>query len=508
MSTRLKTLFTLAVPVVAIAAGAFWMLDFSKRGPAGLVYETQDAGRGAIRKLVSTSGPVRALVTVSVGSQLSGTINELKVDFNSEVKPNDVMAVLDDKTFVAKVSSAKADLQAAEAQLINQQASLQKAEAVQRQAERVVGRTQVLAQKGISSNATMDTATRDADVATADIAVAKATIESAKAVVAQRKGQLEQAQIDLDRTLIRSPISGTVISRTIDVGQTVAASLQAPELFKIAQDLSRIRIEAQVNEADVGSVQQGNSVEFSVDAYPERKFQGKVTQVRLAATELQNIVTYTVIIEAANEDRKLFPGMTANVQIETAKRDGVLRVSNDALRYKPRDKQPAAPGEGARGGGQGGAGGQRMVEQLKDELQLTAEQAEKVQAEMRKFFQEMRAQNGGGQGGANPQGPAPGFGGAAPQPGSDMAGNRGRVAQRLEQVLQPLLTETQRPLFDKWKRGRESTRSGTLWVLAADGEPESRNVRLGIADEQFTEIVTGQLKEGEKIVVRAKEVKK
>ena len=180
--------------------------------------------------------------------------------------------------------------------------------------------------------------------------MAKAQIESAKAVIAQREAALRQAEVDQERTKIVAPINGTVISRTIDVGQTVAASLQAPELFKLAQDLKLIRLEAQVNEADVGSISEGNSVSFTVDAYPERTFEGKVTQVRLSATELQSVVTYTVIIEASNDDRKLFPGMTANVQIEAAKKDGVLRIptmpcasSRVAARARAAPVRPTVP---------------------------------------------------------------------------------------------------------------------------------------------------------------------
>ena len=219
----------------------------------GLVYETAAVDYGPIRKFVSTSGPVRALVTVSVGSQLSGQISELKADFNTEVKAGDELAVIDDKTFVARVAQAEADLAAAKAMLANHEAALLKAEAIERNAERLLERQQTLAGKGIAATTTLDNATRDAEVASAEVAIAKAQVENAKATIAQREAQLAQAEIDLERTRIRSPIDGTVIARTVDVGQTVAASLQAPELFKIAQDLRRIRIEAQVSEADVGT---------------------------------------------------------------------------------------------------------------------------------------------------------------------------------------------------------------------------------------------------------------
>jgi len=505
MSRTFKYLFTLAVPVAA-GLGLLWMYDQHRPGAAGIVYDVTPASRGAIRKIVSTSGPVRALVTVSVGSQLSGQVQELKVDFNSEVKPNDILAVIDDKSFAAKVSQSKADLAMSQAQLLNSEASVRKAQAVLKQAERAVERQQALAAKGVAAQATLENAMRDVDVAKADIEVSKAQVESAKAQIIQKQAALDQAQIDLDRTRIRSPIDGTVISRTIDIGQTVAASLQAPELFKIAQDLRRIRIEAQVNEADVGQVSEGNTVSFTVDAHPERKFNGVVTQVRLSATELQSVVTYTVIIEAANEDRKLFPGMTANVQIETAKRDNVLRVSNDTLRFKPRDQSAGEPQARATPGERAERNG-RMLEQIKDELKLTDDQATKLKASVDAFLADMRAQRGGGNGqGSARQGG--GFGSSSAGSLDPTGGFRQRLMQQVEVILAPMLDEEQKSLFDRWKRGRENTRSSNVWVLGESGQPEARSIRLGIADDQFTEVVGGQLKIGDKLVVRAKEAKK
>ncbi len=268
MRKRLKSVLTFAAILAVLGGGAAYVLGFEASPRPAMTYETVPVTRGAIRKIVSTSGPVRALVTVSVGSQLSGLIETVKVDFNSAVKPGDVLATLDKKTFAARVAQAEADLAVSKAALANQEASLLKAEAIKRLAERSVDRQETLAKQGYSAQATLDAATRDSEVAAADITVAKALIESAKASISQRQAALDQARIDLERTDIRAPIEGTVISRTVDPGQTVAASLQAPELFKIAQDLSRIRIEAQVNEADVGAVAEGNAATFTVDAYP------------------------------------------------------------------------------------------------------------------------------------------------------------------------------------------------------------------------------------------------
>lgn len=491
MTSRPKRyLFTLAVPVAAIGIGALWLPKLAGGNTTGVVYEAAEVTRGPIRRVVSTSGPVRALVTVQVGSQLSGQIRRVVADYNTEVKEGDVLAELDTKTFEARVAQAKADLAAAKAQLANQEAAVLKAEAVLRQAERAIERQQKLAERGISAQAALDSAIRDAEVARADLAIAQAQVENAKAVIAQREAQLAQAQIDLERTVIRSPINGTVISRTVDVGQTVAASFQAPELFQIAQDLRRIRIEAQVNEADVGVISEGNPATFTVDAYPERTFYGRVTQVRLAATELENVVTYTVIVEASNEDRKLFPGMTANLQIVTAERDNVLRLPNSALRFKPRSETASAAT-----GGNPADRAARMAERLKVELKLTDEQVATLIEALSRSMAEARSEQS-----------SVAFAPPPPRGGGDQSG-AGRFMKRIEQIIEPMLTEDQRPLFEAWKQQRNNSRTATVWVLGAKGQLEQRFVRLGLGDDQFTEIIGGNVGAGDQLVVRAREVR-
>ena len=500
MKRRYGYLFTLAVPLALAGAGAAWLMNLrpdllalggmSMGSEAAVVYETAPVNKGTIRKIISTAGPVRALVTVSVGSELSGLIDSVKADFNSTVKKGDVLATVDKRSFAAKVAQAKADLAVAEAALVNQNAALVKAEAILKLAEHTIDRQRPLVQKGVSPIATLDTAVRDMEVGKADISVAKALIESAKATISQRQAQVRSSEIDLERTQIKAPIEGTVISRSVDPGQTVAASFQAPELFKIAQDLSRIRIEAQVNEADVGALETGNPVTFSVDAYPDRQFEGRVSQVRLAATEINNVVTYTVIIEAANEDRKLFPGMTANVQIEAAKRDNVLRVANDVLRFKPKSASESASGHG---GGEGGDRTARMIERIKAEVALTAEQETALKDAMAKLEQETKASTPSGTMGAPP---------------IDFGAMRQRMSARVEQTLGPMLTLEQKNLYERYKKGREGTRGASVWVLDTKGEPEQKFVRLGLTDEQFTEIVGGDVAEGTSVVVRAREPKK
>lgn len=477
-----KYLFTLAVPLAAVF-GALWMLSAKQGQGANLTYDTALVSKGPIRKVVASSGPVRALVTVLVGSQISGQIDKMNVDYNSEVKEGDVLATIDPRTFEARVAQAKADIESAKAALANQEAALNKAMSVQALTEKVLARQQTLQEKGFASTQNLDNAVRDLAVAKADIEVAKAQIESAKANIAQRIASMKQSEIDLERTRIVSPVNGTVISRSVDQGQTVASNFQSPELFKIAQDLRRIRIEAQVNEADIGQVSEGNPVTFSVDAFPDRTFDGQVTQVRLSATELQNIVTYTVIIEAKNEDRKLFPGMTANVQIEVAKNDNVLRVPNDALRFKPRSND----GDGGRGADRV----ERTVSRVKLDLQLSDEQEAAVKDQLQKLLAQDAA-------------PASGIAPTIVDP----AAMRQKVQTTVEQTLAPMLTAEQKPLFDRWKRGHENTKTGNVHVVDASNAIDKRFVRLGLADDRFTEITGGTLAEGERVVLRAREAQK
>ena len=494
MTGKRRNHLLLALSAAGLVLASVWVPTLWTGAGSTFLYEVAEVSQGPIRKLVATSGPVRALVTVSISSQLSGQIRDLKVDFNSEVRAGEELAVIDDKTFAAKVAQAQADLVAARATMLNQEAALAKAEAIERNAKRLMQRQEALASKGIAATTTLDVATRDADVAKAEIEVAKAQLENAKATIAQREAQLLQAQIDLDRTRIRSPIDGTVIGRTVDVGQIVAASLQAPELFKIAQDLRRIRIEAQVNEADVGAVAEGNAVEFTVDAYPERRFQGKVSQVRLGALELNNVVTYTVIIEADNDDRKLLPGMTANARIETARLDDALRIPTDALRFKPRAGDQVAATQNP--------SLQQVkleIDRAKAELALSEDQLAKVNATMKAAAPEPAAAGGSAVAGNA-------------RPNQAAAESEARMLQRLKYALASVVTEQQLSAFEAWKARFEGAarkrREVTVWLLAPSGALETRQVRLGLADDDFAEVLGDGLKEGDRVVLRSREAGK
>lgn len=348
-----RTFLVLALLALIAAAAAFGYARWQAEPAAGLAFETGKVGRGEVRQTVTTSGSVRPLVTVEVGSQLSGQIAEVYADDSSPVRQGQEIARIDPRSFATRVREAEAAVQVAEAEAALQRAGVARAEAGLRQAEREHGRAETLQARGNTSQAVLDSALAALETAQAGLAIARAEVANADAAVLQRQAALDSATIDLDRTFIRSPIEGVVIERAVEVGQTVAASLSAPKLFTIAQDLTRIQIDAQVDEADIGAVAVGNTVKFTVDAYPERTFQGVVSEIRLAPVTLQNVVTYTAVIDADNGDGRLLPGMTANVEILTALRRDVRVVPSEALRFRPRGAA-AALARGAEPPGPGG----------------------------------------------------------------------------------------------------------------------------------------------------------
>jgi HlyD family secretion protein len=296
-------------------------------------YQTAEITRGGITQAVTATGTLNPVVTVQVGSQVSGNIAKLFADFNSQVKAGQVVAQIDPAIFQATVTQAEGDLASAIAAL--------------ELAKITAARTQELFARKTSSQA--------------DVDQAMATLHQAEANVKIKQGALDKAKADLDHCTITSPIDGVVISRSVDVGQTVAASLQAPVIFAIANDLTKMQIDANVAEADVGVVIIDQNVDFTVDAFPMQTFHGKVVQVRNAPITVQNVVTYDTVIGVSNSDLKLKPGMTANVSIVVAHRDDVLLIKNAALRYRPPDATPvetkqSMPGRGARRGGAGDAG--------------------------------------------------------------------------------------------------------------------------------------------------------
>jgi len=420
-----------------------------------------------------------------------------------------VIARIDTAQLQAKLSQTKADLSSADANLLMQKAQaeraasdiataraeIQRANAALVEARRDHVRKVALSKRGIATRSDADKAESTMLQAEAGLASAKAKlaaaqatlkvtqaqIASAQANVAQRKAAVQLVQVDLDRSEIRAPIDGVVIERTIDVGQTVAASLQAPTLFTIAQDLRKLELHASVDEADVGRIATGQATTFTVSAFPNRRFRGLVKQIRLAPKEEQNVVTYTVVISADNPDALLLPGMTAEVKIISAQRQQALKVPNAALRFRPRGAPSARVGRV-------GFTGRRMspdviVRRLTAALGLTPEQQEQMRSifsEARLDYQKLRGVR------MNRQ-----------QRRSRFGALRRMVNQRIRAVL----TDKQRAVYAKLRRRRAQRGSGQVWVLSGDGKPKMVRLRIGITDGAATEVVRGQLKAGQNVIV-------
>jgi HlyD family secretion protein len=296
---------------------------------------TAKVERGDIHDVVEATGTINAVITVQVGSQVSGVITKLNVDFNSRVHKGDIVALIDPALFEGAVLQASADLDSAKANVLAARANLEKAKASLVQTKADFDRANQLTVQNIISKQQLDLAKANFDSMNASVGAAGATVTQAEAQMHQKAAALRVAQTNLNYTVIRSPIDGTVVARNVDVGQTVAASLQAPTIFTIAQDLSKMLVYTKTDESDVGNIKPGKQVTFKVDAFPKENFHGTVTQVRMNPTTVQNVVTYDTMIEFGNPELKLFPGMTAYVTIPVASVQNALKLPNTALRYKP-----------------------------------------------------------------------------------------------------------------------------------------------------------------------------
>lgn len=438
MRRRLLTLLVIAVAVVGATAAWFYTQG---RG-AVPKYRFAKVEKGPVTATVSATGNLNAVITVQVGSQVSGQIKQLFVDFNSPVKKGQLIARIDPDSFEAKVNQAKADLENTQATVLNQAANVEKARAEVENAraalassraqtakaqvalldaKRDLDRKTELLRKELIAQSDMDTSQANHDSAAAQLEsaraqeqalasqirsaeaqlkVAEAQLKAAEAQVRQKKAALDQAQVDLNNTYIRAPVDGVVVSRNVDVGQTVAASLQAPTLFTIAQDLTQMQVDTNVDEADVGRIRLGQPATFTVDSFPGQVFSGEVVQIRKAPQVVQNVVTYDVVVSAQNRELKLLPGMTANVRIVVDQKPSVLKVPNAALRFRPQG----------------------------------------VEAD------------------------------GVPRGASSPASGRGGL-------------------------------SGRVWVLGPDGRPKPFLIQLGISDGTFTEVLDGGLQEGQDILV-------
>lgn len=396
---RKKTIsLGIGILVAALAAVGFWRWS---TGGKEASYITAAAQKGNVTQVVTATGSLSAVITVQVGSQVSGTIDKLYADFNTQVKAGQVVARLNQDKFKATVDQAKANLLSSQANVAKQKVTVE-------DAKRTLERNKELKKRGLLAQSDLDASQTAYDAAIAQLEVNKAQVE-------QSQASINQSSVDLNNTVIRSPVDGIVVSRNIDVGQTVAASLQAPTLFLIANDLSKMQVDTNVSEGDVGNVWVNQDVTFTVDAYPSRRFHGKVLQVRNAAIMVQNVVTYDAVVGVDNKELLLKPGMTANVEFVVSQKTDVLKIPNAALRFR-------LPAEGQQAG-QAGAPAQ---------------------------------------GAGNAPGRRSGAGGGA--------------------------------------RGREggANRQATIYVLRDQAMP--LRVRLGISDGSFTEVVSGDLKEGDQII--------
>lgn len=537
----MKRVVSLVAVAAAVGAGV-WAYSLTQSRGNAPKYRLTAVERGPLTATVSASGNLAAVTTVLVGSQVSGQIKELRVDYNSPVRRDQIIARIDPEIFEAKVSQARAEVDASRAAVLNQQAQVERARAdlenaraaaaearaqtakarvAVADARRDLDRKTALYQRELIARSDMDTSQAAHDSADAQVAAAlakeqalaaaiqsaeaqlrvtQATLESARAQVKQKEAALQQAQVDLDRTVIRAPVNGVVVSRSVDVGQTVAASLQAPTLFTIAQDLTKMQVETSVDEADIGRITLEDRATFTVDAFPGESFTGQVTQIRKAAQVVQNVVTYTVVVAVGNPGGRLLPGMTANVRIVVAEKPSVLRVSNAALRFRPPGEvgpapgtraaqpgaAPSAPGGGGPGGGAAGGGPpslERIRERLVQGLKLTEEQQKKLDPILEDSRQQFRALAG------------------VPEGERQARGQKIREGTRAR--IREILTPEQRARYDQESGGgpRGASTPGRVFVLGPDGAPKAVPVTLGLSDGTMTEIVQGDVKEGQDVIV-------
>ena len=344
----------LIVCAVGAGAGAIYI----RRGGPEVQVQTSPITRGDIVDTVGATGTLQAVTTVQVGSQVSGNIQWLGADFNSIVKKGQVVARLDPSLFEAQLQQARANLNQTRANLTKAQSDLERTKVQLTDAQQKYTRAKELAEKGLVPQSELDAAKIAVDTAQASLASQQATVAQTQAAVTQSQASVNQNQVNLDHTIITAPIDGIVTQRSVDVGQTVAASMQAPTLFIIAADLTKMQVNANIDEADVGRIRPGQHVTFHVDAYPTDNFEGTVSQIRLQPVVVSNVTTYGTVIDVPNPQLKLKPGMTANVKVEIAKRTDVLRLPNAALRFRPTPElfaalNQAVPPEATPGGGRG-----------------------------------------------------------------------------------------------------------------------------------------------------------
>jgi HlyD family secretion protein len=487
--------------VLALAAAGYAWLR-ARDGGGEQALRTVKLERGPLQAVVAASGTLNAVTTVQVGSQISGQVKEIYADFNTTVKKNQIIARIDPATFELRVAQASADLDVgksavavARSTLAAQQAEIARVRVNLADAQRDFDRKRSLVEQKFISAAELDKArtmldaTREQlNAVQAQIGVNESQVSSALAAVKQRESLLRQSQVDLERTIIRAPVDGTVILRNIDAGQTVAASLQAPVLFTIAQDLRDMQVEAAIDEADVGRLRVGQRATFTVDAFPRRSFNGEIRQIRKSPVNVQNVISYTVVISASNPDLALLPGMTANVRVVVEARDSVLKVANAALRYRPAGAAEAKAAPGAAVAPAAGNAYAQFRQRVYGELKPDDAQ----RAKLDQVFDEVRVK-------------------LAALRDLPQEADRRKASERLRsesrtRVLE-LLTDVQKPVYERLVAEMGGARAGTLaaagrlWVRGPDGQPVPVEVRTGLTDGTSTEVLEGPLKEGDEVIL-------
>lgn len=477
--------------VVVVVAGLWWW--WHSRAQDAIAYRTGAIDRGTIAVTISATGSLSAISTIDIGAQVSGLVQAVLVDYNDHVRKDQVIARIDPSNLSAKVQQAAGALAAAQAQLAQAQATAKNAQAdFTRKTD--LGQRQLIAHS-------------DVDAARAARDQADGAVAAAKAQIAAQQAALDSAKLDLEHSLIRSPVDGVVINRSVEPGQTVAASLQTPTLFQIAEDLKQMQSVLAVDEADIGQVRVGERVRFNVDAFPDRDFTGTVKQVRLGATNTQNVITYPVVVTVDNDDLSLLPGMTVNAEIQVSRHDNVLRVPNAALRFKPVDA-PATPADAAASAHGGGLTDE--LPKIAAGLHPDATQQAAFDAAMnalRERAQSMRAayaaaaadnaSNGASLFGRSPR--------SNPQSGNagNGRGNPQRMLARIQQQFADFrgaLRPDQQQAWDDALQELAQVKRATVWKLVG-GKPQAVTVRIAASDGSFTELVGDALAAGDKVIV-------
>lgn len=496
---KLATRVVVAVLALLVLAGGWWWWKGREAKAEASAWRTATVERGDIRVAISSTGTLSATSTVTVGSQISGQVTDVLVDFNSRVKKGDVLARIDPSTYEAQIAQGNAQIAAARASLAQAQATLKNAE-LDYQRKASLGQQKLVAQS-------------DVDLARAARDQARAQLSSAQASIQQQTASTQTTRVNLGRTVIRSPVDGVVLTRSIEPGQTVAASLQAPELFTIAEDLAKMKIELAVDEADIGQVKVGQKVTFTVDAFADRQFKGVVDQVRLSATTTNNVVTYPVVVSVDNSDGTLLPGLTVNAEIAVSERNKVLKLSNAALRFKPAEGSALAQAVPERPSG--GGGGSGIIDDLTrtaTTMKLDAQQQAAFDGAVAAVKQRQEARRAQAQQGGNSMFGGPGPGGPrmvtmSPANASAMqAQMRQRMTERFQQdfgAFRNTLDDAQKATWDAALGALLNAKRSTVYKLV-DGKPQPVMVRLGASDGSSTEISGGGIAEGDKIVTGEK----